>query len=117
MDLKEGKIFKCKEEYEDEDKVVLRKLRDGDIEPIKAELPKLKKRKLVEEKQETYFLIRRGAEYREKKAELMTEITSAMIAGNNWQDYEFKSFNPNAKGADIEAGNLHVLMKTRQQFK
>ena len=25
--------------------------------------------------------------------------------------------NPKAKGAEIESGNLHVLMKTRTQFK
>lgn len=40
-----------------------------------------------------------------------------MIASNSWKDFEFKKFNPVAKGADIETGNLHILMKTRQQFK
>lgn len=40
-----------------------------------------------------------------------------MIANDTWRDYEFKQFNTNAKGVDLETGNLHLLMKTRQQFK
>ncbi len=40
-----------------------------------------------------------------------------MLANGSWQDHQFKSFNQNAKGADIQNGNLHILMKTRQQFK
>lgn len=40
-----------------------------------------------------------------------------MLANGSWKDLEFKSFNPQARGAEIETGNLHVLMKTRQQFK
>ena len=40
-----------------------------------------------------------------------------MIANDTWKDFEFKKFNINAKGVDLEAGNIHLLMKTRQQFK
>lgn len=40
-----------------------------------------------------------------------------MIANNTWKDFEFKSLNENAMGVEIENGNLHILMKTRQQFK
>ena len=64
MDLKDGKIYKAKEDYIDEDKILLNKIRDGQVEEVRAEIPKLKKRKLVEEKQETYFLIRKGEKYR-----------------------------------------------------
>jgi phenylalanyl-tRNA synthetase alpha chain len=39
-----------------------------------------------------------------------------MIADGSWETTDFKRFNPDAKGKDIENGNLHVLMKTKQQF-
>lgn len=39
-----------------------------------------------------------------------------MIADGSWEKQEFKKFNPEAKGLDIENGNLHLLMKTKQQF-
>ena len=29
VDLKDGKIFKAKEDYQDEDKIILNKVRDG----------------------------------------------------------------------------------------
>lgn len=40
-----------------------------------------------------------------------------MISNESWSEFEFKNFNSNAKGLEIENGNLHILMKTRQQFK
>ena len=39
-----------------------------------------------------------------------------MIADKSWEKAEFKKFNPASKGLEIENGNLHLLMKTRQQF-
>lgn len=39
-----------------------------------------------------------------------------MLAGGQWKSFEFKEFNPNSKGMAIENGNLHPLMKTKQQF-
>lgn len=44
-------------------------------------------------------------------------MTSEMIADDTWKDFEFKGLNEHAKGAEINNGNLHILMKTRQQFK
>ena len=40
-----------------------------------------------------------------------------MIANGSWENTEFKKFNPEAKGVEIENGNLHLLMKTREQYK
>jgi phenylalanyl-tRNA synthetase alpha chain len=40
-----------------------------------------------------------------------------MIANKTWTELNFKKFNPEAKGPEVENGNLHILMKTRQQFK
>lgn len=50
----------------------------------KEDAKTLKGRKLIEEKQETTFIITKGEAYREKKVELVPELTSAMIADNSW---------------------------------
>lgn len=39
-----------------------------------------------------------------------------MLASGKWRDEEFKEFNPNSQGLANENGNLHPLMKTKQQF-
>jgi phenylalanyl-tRNA synthetase alpha chain len=39
-----------------------------------------------------------------------------MIADGSWEQIHFKKFNPDSKGAEIENGNLHILMKTKEQF-
>lgn len=68
--MKDNKIFRSKEDFIDEDQAILQKVRDSPNHPpaeIKDVIPKLKKRKLVEEKTETYFIITKGTSYREKK--------------------------------------------------
>lgn len=115
--LKEGKVFRTKEEFADEDQAKLQQIRDGKGELLsKEDVKNLRGRKLVEEKQETTFIVRRGEDYRESKVELVPELTSAMLADNSWEALEFKKFNPASKGLEIENGNLHLLMKTKQQF-
>lgn len=49
---------------------MLAKIKEGDLEGV--DIKNLKKRKLVEEKQETYFIIRKGEDYRDKKVEVQT---------------------------------------------
>lgn len=40
-----------------------------------------------------------------------------MIQSGEWETKEFLEFNVNAKGAEIENGNLHHLMKVACEFK
>lgn len=47
IDLKDGKIFRAKDNYEDEDQSVLKKIRNGEVADLKDQIAKLKKRKLV----------------------------------------------------------------------
>ena len=70
-------------------------------------------KKLIEEKSETHYIIRKGEKYQEKKQKLMTHLTSDIISSENWNDVSFKEFNPKAKGLEIPNGNLHILLKTR----
>lgn len=43
-------------------------------------------------------MITKGEEYREKKVELVPELTSAMLLDKSWEKVEFKKFNPASKG-------------------
>lgn len=97
--LKEGKVFRTKESFEDEDRNKLVLVAQGKSEAIsKEDVKNLKGRKLIEEKQETTFVITKGEEYREKKVELVPELTSAMLLDKSWEKTEFKKFNPASKG-------------------
>lgn len=83
--LKDNKVFRTKEAFEDEDRVKLATVAEGKADTLSKEDAKtLKGRKLIEEKQETTFIITKGEAYREKKVELVPELTSAMIADNSW---------------------------------
>jgi phenylalanyl-tRNA synthetase alpha subunit len=115
--LKDNKIFRTKEGFEDEDQKKLILIREGKWESLsKDEIKAIRSRKLAEEKQETTFIITRGENYQEKKVELVPELTSAMLGDSSWEKLAFKEFNPASKGLEIENGNLHLLMKTKQQF-
>ena len=82
----------------------------------KEEIKALRGRKLLQERSETSFLVTRGDSYREKKVDLVPELTSAMIMDGSWEKTQFKKFNPQAMGLEVENGNLHLIMKTKQQF-
>ena len=115
--LKDNKVVRTKEEFLDEDRNRLVMVKEGNGDKLsKEEVKALRGRKLLEERFETSFLVTRGDSYREKKVELVPELTSAMLADNSWENTEFKKFNPEAMGLDIENGNLHLVMKTKQQF-
>lgn len=115
--LKDNKIFRTKENFEDEDRKKLIMIREGKGSELSKEDNKaLKSRKLTEEKTDTSFIITKGDDWRSEKPVLIPELTSAMIMDGSWEKQEFKKFNPESKGLEIENGNLHLLMKTRQQF-
>jgi len=76
----------------------------------------LKRRKLAEDRHKNLYNIRKGKNYKEKRYSVKTELTSAMLANSQWKNHEFKEFNPKAQGLANENGNLHPLMKTKQQF-
>lgn len=66
--LKDNKVFRTKEAFEDEDRVKLATVAEGKADTLSKEDAKtLKGRKLIEEKQETTFIITKGEAYREKK--------------------------------------------------
>lgn len=115
--LKDNKIFRTKDTFEDEDRNKLLLVHEGKGDGLsKEDIKAIKGRKLIEEKIDTNFIITKGESYRSEKVELVPELTSAMLMDGSWEKHEFKKFNPDAKGLDIENGNLHLLMKTRQQF-
>lgn len=89
--LKDNKVIRTKEEFIDEDKNRLIMVKEGNGDKLsKEEIKALRGRKLLEEKFETSFVVTRGESYREKKVELVPELTSAMLSDGSWEKTEFK---------------------------
>lgn len=66
--LKDNKIFRTKDTFEDQDRNKLVLISQNKLETIsKEDIKTLKGRKLIEDKQETTYIITKGDEYREKK--------------------------------------------------
>jgi phenylalanyl-tRNA synthetase alpha chain len=86
VSLKDNKIFRTKEGFEDEDKKKLVLVQEGKIDQLSPEdIKSVKSRKLVEEKVDTSFVITKGEEYRSEKVEQVPELSSAMIADHSWE--------------------------------
>lgn len=117
MAIREENICRTQEGLSDKTKEELVLIKLGQEEKLATEAVKeLKRRKLAEERHKNLYIIRKGANFREKKGKINTELTSAMLAEGKWRNLEFKDFNPNSQGLTVDNGNLHPLMKTKQQF-
>lgn len=63
------------------------------------------------------FNISKGEQYKTERKKKVAELTSDMIEKGTWKEVDFKPINFNAKGKEIASGNLHPLLKVRQQFR
>lgn len=117
----------------DEDAELLQRIQaNKDIETIPKEvLDNLKKRKIIAPSTTRYFSISKGEEFKAEYVELESDLTQDMI--KNYDEWtknpdgsvktntqlakEFKKYNWNADGKEINTGNLHPLMKVRKQFR
>jgi len=77
----------------------------------------LKKRKCIEKQVVKFYKVTKGTNFSEERTKLATDISSAMLADGSWKDQKFKEYNYKALGKPIRTGNLHPLMKVRQQFR
>lgn len=84
--LKDNKVFRTKDTFEDEDRKKLQVILEGKADTLtKEDIKAVKGRKLIEEKTETNFIITKGDDYRSEKVELVPELTSAMLADGSWE--------------------------------
>lgn len=77
----------------------------------------LKKRKLIEETKETHYLICQGSKYEQKLPKFATELTAKMICDQEYKNLTFKTYNFNTAGVCLSKGNLHPLLKVKEEFR
>lgn len=111
-----GKIFKAAADVTDAVKDQLSAVQAGTFPP-KADLDKLKKRKLVAAANYKTYAVAKGSEYAPTRAKAATDITMEMMGDGSWKTAKFKPYNFQALGQDCGAGRLHPLLKVRAQFR
>lgn len=94
----------------------LQALKDGKNLPA-AEVDALKKRKLASQETIKTFEIVKGPNYALERKKLATDITRQMLADGSWATASFKKLNFNAQGREPTGGQLHPLLKVRQEFR
>lgn len=114
----EGIVLKNKESVIDRVRDLLVNLCiDGSQNIDLKDVDYLKKRKLISACKTTTYLIRKGPSYQEELISCATELTSALITSGSYSSCEFKAYNFDTKGKIPEQGNLHPLMKVREEFR
>lgn len=113
--IEDGILKRNKEEVVDEDLTLLMLVKAEQLVSIDT-IKYLKKRQTVKLVVTKYYKLSKGPRFSLLLPKLCSDITTQMIIQNTWQTLKFKKFNANAKGKEIEAGNLHPLMKVRTQF-
>lgn len=77
----------------------------------------LKKRKLIVEVNDKFYILRKGTEFKKSFDKLETDLTSEMLLSNSWKNLTFKEYNFNALGILPTCGHLHPLLKVRSEFR
>lgn len=78
----------------------------------------LKKRKLAQIEQVRVFRYTRGPNYMpDRKGRAATDLSREMLLDGSWQSTLFKAYNFEGKGIETSGGNLHPLLKVRQEFR
>jgi len=113
---KGGKIFKEASSVVDSVKDQLVAIKAGTL-PAKADLDKLKKRKLVAPANYKSYKVTKGASYAPTRSKAAADITMEMMMDGSWRTQRFKPYNFDALGQDPAAGRLHPLLKVRAQFR
>ncbi|CAA7020611.1 unnamed protein product [Microthlaspi erraticum] len=99
---------------EDKVKSLLLQIQEGkDVD--KDGISSLKARKLIAPQIWKGYSVKKGPNFAPERKKVATDLTRENL--QNWKELEFKEYNFNAKGAPVEAGHLHPLLKVRKQFK
>ena len=76
-----------------------------------------KKRKLIQELTEKFYVLGKGENFSLNIAKAETELTPEMIASGSWKTANFKSYNFQALGISPPGGCLHPLLKVRAEYR
>lgn len=107
---------------EDHIRVVLSKLKENSStagETVSAEdVETLKKRKLALQEKLKVFFYKRGPQYApQRRAKEVTDLTREIIQDGSWKTKAFKKYNFSPNGIETSGGQLHPLLKVRQEFR
>ncbi|EAN80356.1 phenylalanyl-tRNA synthetase alpha chain, putative [Trypanosoma equiperdum] len=90
--------------------------RNQHIDPKDGDM--LKKRKLATLEDIKVFSVRRGPSFApEVRGKAAGDLTKEMLLDGSWRTTEFKAYNLAAAGREVSCGQLHPLLKVRQEFR
>ncbi|KAI3390134.1 hypothetical protein SNEBB_001807 [Seison nebaliae] len=115
-----NKVILNKEKVEnvkDEVKQLLIDINDGKVSAIDKSLNPLKKRKLINLKKITGYIITKDELFEKGLPKTFTELTSQMMNNGEWESIVFKKLNLDAQGIPPTGGYLHPLMKVRSEIR
>ena len=83
-----------------------------------ADADSIKRRKLGAIEVVKHFAVKKAATFRPRWAKAVAELTKEMLQDGSWQTTTFKPFNLTATDGKVpQGGNLHPLLKVRQEFR
>ncbi|CCW70585.1 unnamed protein product [Phytomonas sp. Hart1] len=78
----------------------------------------LKRRKLASMEISKFFELTKGPSYAaERKSKAVGDLTAKMLQDGSWSTTNFKEYNFDAAAPDADIGQLHPLLKIRQEFR
>lgn len=120
---KEGKITVLKKDFDASKDLIQEQLKkiqadtsNVDILP-KNDITALTKAKLIKNDSTKYFEAIKGAQFSIDLTKPEADLTTELIADNKYLQKQFKNYNYQAKGIEINNGSLHPLLRVRTQFR
>lgn len=106
----------CVQSVQDETREQLIKISKGEMVDSSI-IQDLKRRKLIILEKNQHFLVTKGKSFSLNIQKQATDLTCEMIKTGSWMSEQFKKYNYNACGSNIPSGNLHPLLKVREEFR
>lgn len=101
---------------DDTQSALQRAVQGGHVDP--TEVAVLKRRKLATLEVTKVFKYSRGPSYGpERREKAAGDITAKMLQDGSWKTATFKEYNFASAAPEVDGGQLHPLLKTRQEFR
>ncbi|KAJ2551234.1 Phenylalanyl-tRNA synthetase, beta subunit, cytoplasmic [Coemansia sp. RSA 1933] len=110
-------IVRLVDEIVDQTKLDLEVVKNTGNHPQKDVLKDLKRRSLIKSTKFQSYAVSKGQNFSTDLKKQPTDLTAEMLQNGHWKDAEFKKFNFNSMGINPEGGNLHPIMKVREEFR
>lgn len=101
----------------DQTKVDLETVQLTGTHSSKDTLKDLKRRNLIKSTKILSYAVDKGTQFSTDLKKQATDLTLEMLQSGSWKTEEFKKFNFDSLGINPQGGNLHPLMKVREEFR